>query len=117
MDAVKMKKLEFFEAQLRARNPHVFDAVVLDVRNYGLLIELPEMLLTGLVHVSTLNDDFYLFSPGQRQFTGRQTRRRFRVGDKLRVHVSRVDQFKRQIDFALSDLRTPDRPRRRKSRR
>jgi ribonuclease R len=105
MDAVKMKKLEFFEAQINARDPQIFDGVVIDVRNYGLLIELPEMLLTGLVHVSTLTDDFYIFSPTQRQFIGRQTRRRFAVGDKLRVYVARVDQFKRQIDFAVADLR------------
>jgi ribonuclease R len=103
-DAVKMKKLEFFEAQLRARDPQVFDAVVIDVRNYGLLIELPQLLLTGLVHVSALTDDFYVFSPDQRQFIGRRARKRFHVGDKLRVHVARVDQFKRQIDFAISDI-------------
>jgi ribonuclease R len=106
MDAVKMKKLEFFEAQISARDPQVFDGLVIDIRNYGLLIELPEILLNGLVHVSTLTDDFYIFSPTHRQFIGRQTRRRFAVGDKLRVHVARVDQFKRQIDFAVADLRT-----------
>src|SRR5512133_2200168 len=105
IDAVKMKKLEFFQLQLEARDPQVFDAVVIDVRNYGLLVELPEILLTGLVHVSTLADDFYLFSPAQRRFIGRQRRRSFAVGDKLRVHVARVDQFKRQIDFAIADLR------------
>jgi ribonuclease R len=105
IDAVKMKKLEFFESQLAARDPQVFDAVVIDVRNYGLLVELPEILLTGLVHVSTLADDFYVFSPAQRRFIGRQRRRSFAVGDKLRVHVARVDQFKRQIDFAIADLR------------
>ena len=104
MDAVKMKKLEFFEAQIKARNPQIFDAVIIDVRNYGLLVELPEMLLTGLVHVSTLTDDFYVFSPAQRQFIGRQTRRRFGVGNRIRVHVARVDQFKRQIDFAIADF-------------
>src|SRR5437764_1784321 len=91
IDAVKMKKLEFFESQLEARNPQIFDAVVIDVRNYGILVELPEILLTGLVHVSTLADDFYVFSPGQRRFIGRQRRRTFAVGDKLRVHVARVD--------------------------
>jgi ribonuclease R len=115
IDAVKMKKLEFFELQLQARDPQIFDAVVIDVRNYGLLVELPEILLTGLVHVSTLADDFYVFSPSQRRLVGRQRRRRFAVGDKLRVHVARVDQFKRQIDFAIADLKPgPDRsPRRR----
>jgi ribonuclease R len=105
IDAVKMKKLEFFELQLQARDPQVFDAVVIDVRNYGILVELPEILLTGLIHVSTLADDFYVFSASQRRFVGRQRRRRFAVGDKLRVHVARVDQFKRQIDFAIADLR------------
>jgi ribonuclease R len=105
IDAVKMKKLEFFELQLQARDPQIFDAVVIDVRNYGLLVELPEILLTGLIHVSTLADDFYVFSASQRRFVGRQRRRRFAVGDKLRVHVARVDQFKRQIDFAIADLR------------
>jgi ribonuclease R len=115
IDAVKMKKLEFFELQLQARDPQIFDAVVIDVRNYGLLIELPEILLTGLVHISTLADDFYVFSPSQRRFVGQQRRRRFAVGDMLRVHVARVDQFKRQIDFAIADLRPgPDRsPRKR----
>src|SRR5207237_798207 len=67
IDAVKMKKLEFFESQLEARNPQIFDAVVIDVRNYGLLVELPEILLTGLVHVSTLADDFYIFSVPSRR--------------------------------------------------
>src|SRR5881394_1348479 len=105
IDAVKMKKLEFFESQLQARDPQVFNAVVIDVRNYGLLVELPEILLTGLIHVSTLADDFYIFSASQRRFVGRQRRRRFAVGDKLRVHVARVDEFKRQIDFAIADLR------------
>ena len=116
IDAVKMKKLEFFELQLQARDPQVFDALVIDVRNYGILVELPEILLTGLIHVSTLADDFYVFSPSQRRFVGRQRRRRFAVGDKLRVHVARVDQFKRQIDFAIADLRPgPDRqPRKRR---
>jgi ribonuclease R len=117
IDAVKMKKLEFFELQLQARDPQVFDAVVIDVRNYGILVELPEILLTGLIHVSTLADDFYVFSPSQRRFVGRQRRRRFGVGDKLRVYVARVDQFKRQIDFAIADLRPgPDRPPRKRRR-
>jgi ribonuclease R len=116
-DAVKMKKLEFFEAQIRAQRPQVFEAVVIDVRNYGLLIELPEVLLTGLVHVSTLTDDFYIFSAAQRQFIGRQTRRRFAVGNRLQVHVARVDQFKRQIDFAVSDLQSAKKRNRREQRR
>jgi ribonuclease R len=111
IDSVKMKKLEFFQRQLEARNPQVFRAVVIDIKNYGLLVELPDVLLTGLVHVSSLTDDFYVFNPAQRGFVGRQSRRRFSVGDQLRVSVARVDVFKRQVDFAIAEEAASKRPR------
>jgi ribonuclease R len=88
---------------LDTRDPQVFRASVIDVRNYGLVIELPDVLTTGLIHISSLTDDFYLFQLEQRRLVGRRSRRRFSVGDSLRVFVARVDQFKRQIDFALAD--------------
>jgi ribonuclease R len=103
IEAVRMKKLEFFERQLTERDPQIFRATIVDVRNYGLVIELPDVLLSGLVHVSSLTDDFYVFESAQRRLIGRQFRRRFAVGDDLRVFVVRVDRFKRQIDFALAD--------------
>ena len=103
MDGVKMKKLEFFQRQLDARDPQVFRATVLEVKNFGLVVELPDVLITGLVHVSSLTDDFYAYDPAQRRLIGRQSRRRFSVGDELRVFVARVDVFKRQVDFAVAD--------------
>jgi ribonuclease R len=102
VDAVQMKKLEFFQRQLDARNPQIFRATVIDVRNYGLMVELPDALVTGLVHVSSLMDDFYLFEPARRQLIGRRSRKRFSVGDELSVFVVRVDAFKRQVDFAIA---------------
>jgi ribonuclease R len=111
MDSVKMKKLEFFQRQLEARDPQVFRAAVIDIKNYGLLVELPDVLITGLVHVSSLTDDFYVFNQAQRRFIGRQSRRRFSVGDQLRVFVARVDVFKRQVDFAIAEEAAPKRQR------
>ncbi|MFL6514928.1 MAG: ribonuclease R [Chthoniobacterales bacterium] len=105
IEAVRMKKLEYFEQQLAQRNPQVFRAIIIDVRNYGLVIELPDVVMSGLVHISSLTDDFYLFDGAQRRLVGRRTRKRFSVGDEIRVFVSRVDRFKRQIDFAISDER------------
>ncbi len=102
IDATQMKKLEFFQRQLDARNPQIFRAAIIDVRNYGLMVELPDALVTGLVHVSSLMDDFYLFDPVRRQLIGRRSRKRFSVGDELSVFVVRVDAFKRQIDFAIA---------------
>src|SRR5207253_2714212 len=101
IDATQMKKLEFFQRQLTGRNPRIFSATVVDVRNYGLMVELPDALLTGLIHVSSLTDDFYLFEPARRQLIGRRSRKRFSVGGELSVFVARVDLFKRQVDFAI----------------
>ncbi|MEY2480899.1 MAG: ribonuclease [Verrucomicrobiota bacterium] len=103
MDGAKMKKLEFFQRQLDTRDPQVFRAAIIDVRNYGLLVELPDALITGLVHVSSLTDDFYTFQPTQRRLLGRQSRKGFSIGDQVRVFVARVDVFKRQVDFAIAN--------------
>ena len=102
IESVRMKKLEFFQRQLDERNPQVFRAAIVDVRNYGLVVELPDVLITGLVHVSSLTDDFYLFEAAQRRLIGRRSRKRFSVGDEVRVVVVRVDAFKRQVDFAMA---------------
>jgi ribonuclease R len=102
IESVRMKKLEFFQSQLDERNPQIFRAAIVDVRNYGLAVELPDALITGLVHVSSLSDDFYLFEPSRRQLIGRRTRKRFSIGDEVRVFVVRVDAFKRQVDFAIA---------------
>ena len=75
-ESVKLKKLEYFQNLLHERagdgeeGPTTFPATVVDVRNYGLLVELPDIVLSGLVHVSTLDDDFYQFDPVRLRFTG-----------------------------------------------
>src|SRR5947199_4045505 len=102
IESARMKKLEFFQRQLDERNPQIFRAAIVDVRNYGLAVELPDALITGLVHVSSLADDFYLFEPAQRRLIGSRSRKRFSLGDAVLVFVVRVDTFKRQIDFAIA---------------
>jgi ribonuclease R len=98
-DSVTVKKMEFFQRQLASRHPDEFRAVVVDVRSYGLVIELPDVLVSGLIHVSALPDDFYRFDPVRLTFSGRRSRRVFKLGDEIQVIVSRVDAPKRQIDF------------------
>jgi ribonuclease R len=112
-ESVKLKKLEFLQLQLSEKNPQVFRAVVIEVRNYGLLIELPDVLLTGLIHISSLQDDFYVFDGARRRLIGRQSKRLLAVGDILKVVVARIDVFKRQADFAI----VSDRPARTERRR
>jgi ribonuclease R len=106
-ESVKMKKLEFLQEQVKAENPQVFRAVVIEVRNYGLLIELPDVLLTGLIHMSSISDDFYIFDGARRRLIGRQSKRVLAVGEVLRVVVARIDIFKQQADFAIVNDEPP----------
>jgi ribonuclease R len=100
-ESVELKKLEYFQQQLARGKLAVMDAVVCTVRNFGIFVELPESLVQGLVHVSTLEDDFYQYDERQERLVGRRTKRVIQIGDKVRVQVERVDVFKRQIDFRV----------------
>ena len=98
-EATRLKKLEFLESLVR--KPHRFAGIVSEVRNYGLLVEVPEILMTGLIHVSSLEDDFFSFDAIRRRLVGRSRKRVYQAGDHLFVRVSRVDRFKQQIDFTV----------------
>jgi ribonuclease R len=101
-ESVKIKLLEFFERELTKSKPSRFEAVIMDVRNHGMFVELTESMAYGLIHISTLRDDLYKLNPSQTAIVGRRKRNRYTVGDKISVSVARVDRFKRQIDFMVS---------------
>ena len=100
-ESVELKKLEYFQQQLLGGKLDVMEAVVCTVRNFGIFVELPDSLMQGLVHISTLEDDFYQYDERRERLVGRGTKRVIQIGDKLRVQVARVDVFKRQIDFRV----------------
>ncbi|MEO6052672.1 MAG: ribonuclease R [Chthoniobacterales bacterium] len=101
-ESVRCKKLEYFNDQITHRKGQTFKAVIMDVRNFGFFVELPDYLISGLVHVSSLDDDFYIHDAVLNRIVGRRTRRIFKVGDELDVVVARVDTFKHQIDFRMA---------------
>jgi ribonuclease R len=80
----------------------VYPALVTDVRNFGFFVDVPGLAMSGLVHLSSLEDDFYLFDTERIQLAGRRTRRVIRLGDQVRVQVAKVDSFKKQVDFRLA---------------
>lgn len=98
-ESVRLKKLEFFQIQIARRTGQSFQATILEVRNYGIFVELPEFLLSGLIHVSALDGDFYILDAARGRLVGRKTRKAYSVGDSLEVVVARVDMFKQQVDF------------------
>ena len=98
-EAVRLKKLEYLESLIG--RPHRFKATVFEVRNYGLVVEVPEALITGLIHVSSLGGDFFIYDGAKQQIYGRRTRFTLGLGDAVEVGVGRVDRFKQQVDFTF----------------
>jgi len=101
-ESVKVKLLEFFERELSKPKKTQFTAVITEVRNHGMFIELVESSAFGMVHISTLKDDLYRVNESGTAIIGRRTRKKYRVGQKVNVLVHRVDRFKRQVDFRIS---------------
>ncbi len=68
---------------------------------FGLFIELIEHYVEGLVHVSTMADDYYRFVESAHMLRGENTQKAYRLGDKVEVQVIRVNMDVRQIDLGL----------------
>lgn len=80
-----------------------FDGVISAVVSFGVFVALNEVFVEGLVHVTELGQDYYHFDAARHQMLGERTGRRFRLGDKVRIRVVRVDIETSRIDFALVD--------------
>lgn len=91
-----LKKAEYMSERIGEE----FPGVISSVTPYGLYVEL-ENTVEGLIHVSSLLDDYYYYDEDHHSFIGERKRRVFRLGDKVRVMVSKVNIDERTIDFTL----------------
>ncbi|MCW5553658.1 MAG: ribonuclease R [Verrucomicrobiae bacterium] len=116
-DSKDVKLFAFLNAQLKSGHPERYPALVTDVRNFGFFVDVPGLAMSGLVPLSTVEDDFFTFDAARNHLVGRRTRRIIRLGDKVTVQVAKVDSFKKQVDFRLAvedksaGSRTPASPR------
>ena len=81
-----------------------FDGYVTGVAAFGLFVELVEHFVEGLVHVSTMADDYYRFVETAHSLRGENTQKVYRLGDKVKVQVTRVNMDMRQIELGLVDI-------------
>jgi ribonuclease R len=80
-----------------------FSGIVSGAMSFGVFVELAEIYVEGLVHISTLPNDYYKFDPIKHVLIGERTGRRFGLGDAIKIRVARVDLDQRQIDFVLAE--------------
>jgi ribonuclease R len=82
-----------------------FDGVITGVTNFGVFVQLVDLQIDGLVHVTSLMNDYYHFEQSEMSLVGERTGRKYSLGDRLRVTVARVDTEVKRIDFRLSSAR------------
>ncbi len=88
-------KCEFMENRIGEE----FDGVITGVTNFGLFVQISELQIDGLVHVTSLANDYYHYESGSQRLVGERTGRVFSLGEAMRVRVHRVDLDSRKIDF------------------
>ena len=107
-ELVEWKKVRFMAGRLG----QVFAGYVTGVQAFGLFVELDEIYVQGLVHVSSMSDDYYGFNERAHLLRGENNGKTYRLGDRVEVQVVRVDLERRAVDFALTDvLQRPRAPR------
>lgn len=82
----------------------VYDGYITGVAAFGLFVELIDHYVEGLVHVTTMADDYYRFQEQAHSLFGENTKKQYRLGDKIRVQIVRVDMERRQIDLGIEDV-------------
>ncbi len=99
---IEIKKYRYLEQQLQSGKPLHYDAVVVKVVRYGLFVELTELQLQGLVHISSLKEKFAFFDNRTNKI--RTSKRDYGFGMRIKVLPIRVDFDNREIDFALAQI-------------
>ena len=99
-----LKRIRFFKEQLESGDLHEYEAVIVDVVNMGVFVDLPRVQASGLIHVSELTFDFFDYDPARTRLVGRRTGTTLQVGEYVNVIISRVDESRRRLDFAPVDL-------------
>jgi ribonuclease R len=102
-DTEDLKKVEY----MKSKEGEVFEGLIANVTSFGMFVEL-ENTIEGLVKMSNMDDDYYIFDDKHYCLTGERTRKRYQIGDKVTVKLARADISARQIDFLLEDVIVED---------
>ncbi|MBQ3666020.1 MAG: ribonuclease R [Lachnospiraceae bacterium] len=97
-DTDKLKKVEYMQKHLG----EIFEGVISSITNRGMYVELPNTI-EGMIRVTDLLDDYYYYDDDNYEMIGKETGRRFKLGQKVSVIAVKADKMQRQIDFKLHE--------------
>ena len=99
-DLTEWKKARF----MLNRVGETFQGVISSVTPFGLFVQLADIFVEGLVHITTMADDYYMFRDTDHALRGERTKRTFKLGDRVEVQLVKVDMDRRQVNLALTDI-------------
>jgi ribonuclease R len=111
-ELMEWKKAKFMEDRVGED----FDGLIISVTKFGFFVELTDLFVEGLVPLATLTDDRYVYHENTREIIGQRSHKIYRLGQKIRVIVDRIDPVEKKIQFALLQ-EEPQRGRKRAGRR
>lgn len=97
-DSIKLKQVEY----LSSRTGETFNGVISGVMERGIFVTLNDIFCEGMVRISDLKGDYYVYNQQRHALVGRKSKKQFQLGDEIHVRVKGVDTQKRQIDFTLA---------------
>jgi ribonuclease R len=95
-DSVDLKKIEFMEDKIGDE----FEGIISGITGFGIFVEL-ENTVEGLVHIKNLRDDYYHYDEEKYHLIGERTKKIYRIGDQVKIKVTKVNRDERQLDFEL----------------
>jgi ribonuclease R len=101
-DAVNFLKCEYLSHRLGEH----YEGIISAVTNFGIFVELQPLYVEGLVHVTELGDDYFVYDRARHCLVGERTKRRFRIGDSVKVQIAQVNLDERKVELRL--LKAPD---------
>ncbi|AGA25526.1 ribonuclease R [Singulisphaera acidiphila] len=108
-ELVKIKLLTYLESRIGES----FQAIIIGVEEFGLFCRIVNLPVDGLVHITSLADDYYYLEFETHTLIGRRSGRRYRLGDRIEVRITRIDIDRRELDLAPAEvLEAESRPKR-----
>jgi ribonuclease R len=96
-ELMEWKKVKFMEPRIGED----FDGLIVSVTKFGFFVELADLFVEGLVPIATLTDDRYTYHETTREIIGQRFRKTYKLGDRVRVLVDRIDPVEKKIQFAV----------------
>lgn len=96
-EAIKILQCQYMENQVGM----ILNGIVSGISEYGIYVEITESMIEGMVRLRDMNDDYYILDQQNYQIVGRNRRKKYRIGDKVKVKVHKVDTEHRWIDLAF----------------